>query len=730
MRGILALRTYSSHVRVVAALVCVLTVEWTIPAAREQAGGLLRPVTAGMVVSETARIQPGIYTASSPDLARPALHIRGNNITVNLSGVTLEGGDRYGDPDRYTGLGLLIEGDNVAVTGGTIRGFKVAVLARNSPRLRLDGLDLSHNWKPRLLSGYEQEHQGDWLSFHNNEKDEWLRYGAAIYLNRTDDAEITNIRAVQGMNGLMVTRSARLKVWNNTFSYLSGVGIGLYRVTDSRIMHNRVDYCVRGYSHGFYFRGQDSTGILMYEQTSGNVVAHNSFTHGGDGVFLWAGQSTMDTGKGGSNDNVFFSNDVSHAVANGIEATFSRNKIGNNRIDDSWHGIWAGYSYDTDIIANVFSGNDEAIAIEHGQNIQIRNNRFVGGNVAVRLWANATQDPNWGYPKTRDTRSRDYVVHENTFQDVETGVQIARTSNVRVNQNWLTGVRRPYDQREGASGVTIIDATRPPGVNDLLSILELPLKDGMRALLPAGARRGRSTIIVDEWGPYDYLSPKLWPAGRLHDRPLRLRVLGPPGKWRLILARGVTPGATAGDVPGELLLTPADPAIDLHVELEYLGGEVLSPRGELTPAGRPTRFSYSLFDPAIDWELRFWRLPESAGSVPTREVFAAVTKAAPVRTEKTPRLAFANARSFGDGFMSRIAVAATGAFTLPAGQYELVVTSDDGIRVWLDDTLVLEDWTIHGPKDDRIRISGGSHRVRLEYFQNTGAAALQVRIVK
>jgi hypothetical protein len=58
------------------------------------------------------------------------------------------------------------------------------------------------------------------------------------------------------------------------------------------------------------------------------------------------------------------------------------------------------------------------------------------------------------------------------------------------------------------------------------------------------------------------------------------------------------------------------------------------------------------------------------------------------------------------------------------------VTSDDGVRVWLDDKVVLEDWTIHGPKDDRISVSGGRHRLHLEYFQNTGTAALQVRIVK
>ena len=180
-----------------------------------------------------------------------------------------------------------------------------AILARRSPELHLSHNDLSYNWKPRLYSGVEKESLVDWMSYHQNDKDEWLTRGAAIYLAECDRAEVDNNTAVQGQNGLMITRSSGLKIWNNTFQFLSGIGVGLYRTTDSTIMHNRIDWCVRGYSHGFYNRGQDSAGLLMYEQSSRNKVAYNSITHGGDGLFLWAGQSTMDTGEGGSNDNLF-----------------------------------------------------------------------------------------------------------------------------------------------------------------------------------------------------------------------------------------------------------------------------------------------------------------------------------------------------------------------------------------------------------------------------------------
>ena len=54
----------------------------------------------------------------------------------------------------------------------------------------------------------------------------------------------------------------------------------------------------------------------------------------------------------------------SHAPTNGIEATFSRNRFHQNRIEECWHGVWGGYSYDSEWIGNRFARNTEGIAIE------------------------------------------------------------------------------------------------------------------------------------------------------------------------------------------------------------------------------------------------------------------------------------------------------------------------------------------------------------------------------
>ena len=137
----------------------------------------------------------------------------------------------------------------------------------------------------------------------------------------------------------------------------------------------------------------------FFEQSSSNVIAYNSATHGGDGFFLWAGQSTMDTGDGGANDNLVYKNDFSYAPANAIEATFSRNTFVANIGNGSDYGLWGGYSYSSIVAGNCFLRDRIGAAIEHGQDNAIVANRFDRNDVGVRLWADSIAPSDWAYPK-------------------------------------------------------------------------------------------------------------------------------------------------------------------------------------------------------------------------------------------------------------------------------------------------------------------------------------------
>jgi len=689
---------------------------------------------AGLVIDRSITIKPGTYRlTASEDLKMPALVVRGNNITVDFNGAVLAGSPDGADPDTMAGVGILVDGGSqVTLKNAIVRGYKVAVMARNSPDLRITSSDFSYNWKQRLHSGIEKESLVDWMSYHQNEKDEWLRYGAAIYLRGCDRAFIDRNTVVQGQNGLMVTASAGLRIWNNTFQYLSAIGVGLYRVTDSQIKHNRIDWCVRGYSHGFYNRGQDSAGLLMYEQSSRNVVAFNSITHGGDGLFLWAGQSTMDTGQGGANDNVFFDNDFSHAPTNGIETTFSRNTFINNRVEECWHGVWGGYSFDSIWRGNQFARNTEGLAIEHGQNNTIEGNTFDRDETAIRLWQNATQDPSWGYAKARDTRSHDYRIERNVFRGNKTAMDIRSTEVVAIAGNRFDNVATTLTLAGDTSPLSI---ARTAGESALGGgFLPAPFDDGMDAKLKDGERRGRETIIVDEWGPYDWKSPRLWPVltqpglkGPDYNvrGPLKLRVLGPAGEWKVAGVKGASVTPQSGKVGDEIVVTPAGP-IDYDVALEYRGAAVVSPRGAKTAAGQPYTFHYTTFFVPIDWRIRFFEYTDAADPVKQPGAFAKLLAGTPTKEVTRDRIDYMSGRSFEEGVArDTFAFTAESTVDLPAGTYTATVISDDGVRIWVDDELVLDDWESHESKVEKVTLSGGTRRIKIAYYEAGGFAEMR-----
>jgi hypothetical protein len=249
--------------------------------------------------------------------------------------------------------------------------------------------------------------------------------------------------------------------------------------------------------------------------------------------------------------------------------------------------------------------------------------------------------------------------------------------------------------------------------------------------LPKGALRGRRYILVDQWGPYAFDRPLLWPRGEGH-----YEVLGPKGKWRLVAAEGATLSATSGSVPGEVqLAVPTGRVGTTRVELEYIGEETRDYRGIVTPKGKPVRFGFSHFFAPIDWEVKFYRWskpanPSDVHSVPDSQHLADLLQQPPIKTEKKDRLDYAGS-SFGAGIPNdHFLTVAEGKFQVPGGEYILDVTTDDGCRVWLDGKLVLTDaWKYQGPTLYPVPVTlGGAHTLRVEHFQIDGYATLKLNL--
>ena len=697
-----------------------------------------KPLFAGMKISKSTKIKKAVYRLDAPaDAQAAAIIIQGNNIIIDFKNAELKGSSLAKSPDQFAGTGIIIQNaKSVTIRNLKISGYKVALLAKNIEKLQLENCDFSYNYRPRLNSTAEKEDVSDWMSYHHNEEDEWLRYGAAIYLRNCNNTVIKHCKVTGGQNALMMASCNYAQIFNNDFSFNSGIGIGLYRSSNNRIWNNRLNFNVRGYSHGIYSRGQDSAGILVYEQSNENIFYKNSVTHCGDGFFLWAGQTTMDTGKGGCNDNVIVENDFSYAPTNGIEVTFSRNRIKGNRLFGCDHGIWGGYSYDTRIDDNRFRDNRIAIAIEHGQRISIIRNLFARDKESIRLWARELQPDDWGYAKYRDTRSVGHNIALNSFNQNRTAINVSRTDSLTIWNNSYSDVgdTLKFDQY-----LTVLDTL---GSHLPESSLILPVATGYDPFKGNAQITGRKQIRVTEWGPYDFRSPIIWHRNTKDTTGLmEFDLLGPKGKWIVKNARGVKNiSAKQGVFPATITAQRTDSLrTDVLIELEYRGEAATTTFGEPIKANTPHRFYFKKFFQPLDWEVLFFSM-DTAFHNPLREpgLFSPLAKMAPVKTDSVKQLDYAwwsGLKVEKDTYKQFITIA-TAITNVAPGEYELSVTWDDAVRIYLDEQLVLDEWnpskyTFDQSPNKRVPIKiTGRQTLRVEHLELGGFATLNVKFLK
>ena len=385
-----------------------------------------------------------------------------DGVTVEIAG-TLRGAPATAAADTLTGIGIVVAAKNVTLVNGSVAGFKVGVLLDRADGARVERLDLSDNFAMRLGSTAAAEDGGDWLWPHSNDDGEWARnYGAGLPVRDSDNVVIRQVKARRTQNGILLERVENAKVLDNDCSFLSGWGIALWRSSRNTIARNAFDFCVRGYSHGVYNRGQDSAGILLFEQCSENLIALNSATHCGDGFFGFAGREALGEApppegaaegwhrNRGCNGNLIVANDFSFAVAHGIEMTFSSGNLlaRNLLVGCGICGIWGGYSANTEIRENLFRGNGSAgyggerggVNIEHGRGNRVVGNRFEENPVAVRLWwdedAHLAETP---WAKASGVVCRDNLIAGNAFSGNELDIELIDASDTAIFGDCVIG---------------------------------------------------------------------------------------------------------------------------------------------------------------------------------------------------------------------------------------------------------------------------------------------------
>lgn len=700
---------------------CVLALSAAVSAAQ-----LPRLVAADDLVIRSSCVVHVPKTALVDAHGDGLLKIEGDGVRVEFDGWLR--GDDSKPQDELSGCAIRVTAKNVELVAPRVSGFRIGVHASGADGLSIHDGAFERNYAQHLLSTPEAEDGADWLFPHDNDDNQWLaQHGAAIYVEDSSGVELARNRVRSGQNGILLDRVTRARVHDNDASFLSGWGLALWRTSDSLITRNAFDFCVRGYSHGVYNRGQDSAGILMFEQCCRNVLAENSATHGGDGFFGFGGKEALGEKAGpagfehrrkGCNDNLFVGNDFSYAAAHGLELTFSfGNVVRENRfVENAICGIWGGYSQEFHVLGNEFARNGESgygaerggINVEHARHVRIEQNRFDGDACGVRLW----WDEDAGLAKLPWARANDVAcaanqILRNTFRALPVGIQLQRCSGVLDLGNRFHDVAVERDADEGLELETEPPPPPPPAEIEILG-----------ATHPVGARAalaGREHIVMTEWGPYDWQAPLLQRIGE-RDGAQQWRFLG-AGALRELRVEGAVEleGGAPGPAPVEFAVRPRS---------QYPG--LFAYELVATSDAGTTRARAIL-------ERLDWRVRNFAWTIDPREDASGWRKqaaGAPARTQ--PRLRLAYAMGGPEGLApDHFGTLADTLIVLEAGAYELAITSDDGVRVRVDDALVHDDWTWHAPKSARAEFRVEKKRpvkLEVEHFELDGYAVLTVEL--
>ncbi|MCC6906321.1 MAG: right-handed parallel beta-helix repeat-containing protein [Phycisphaerales bacterium] len=695
------------------------------------------------------------------------IHVKASGITIEFLGDE-EAREMMGAPDgtpwdAITGIGIMIDGQrDVTIRNAHCHRYKVGIYARHADGLTLENCDVAGGFATRLRSTPAAEDGSDWLFPHHNDNHEWVNnFGAGICVENSERITISGCFARRRQNGIIIDRVNNSRLYDNDCSFLSGWGLAMWRSSRNVITRNAFDFCVRGYSHMVYNRGQDSAGILMFEQCSDNIIAETSATHGGDGFFGFAGREALGEAPPregmsqaelqefckarGNNNNLLINNDFSYAPAHGIEMTFSFTNrfIGNRLVENAICGIWGGYSQSTLIADNTFTNNGEmayglergGVNIEHGFANQIISNRFERNKCGVHLWTDPDEglvNSAWG--KANDAAgSSNNSITSNSFNGDVLAIQLRECENTHAARNTFTNVGKEIE---------LTDSSEPGAPLFISSFDGGPDYPVFGKTRPVGARpelRGRANIIMTEWGPWDHAAPMVrlrssGSSGDVYD------VFGAAEPMRL----GAAPAGfdvqveETGEGRYAVSVTPREPGIASYSIPLRIGGEF-----ETTIAGTIIRTSWDITffkwerdatDPRNDLEA--WR--RLAGG-PTAVHLEADSLTLPFAMGgpkdvrglgKNEALGALGSDLFGTIARARV--------PLSAGTWRLTTRSDDGVRITVNgpgvkDQRVIDNWTWHAPTVDQGEFTlsqAGEVHLLVEHFEIDGYAVLELSIEK
>jgi parallel beta-helix repeat protein len=396
----------------------------------------------GMRITEDTTLSPGTYTLSQ------GLVIDADNITLDGTGVFLIG-------QTQQGAGIIAKGKRgVTLKGISVSGFYHGIRLDHCQDVTIDRVTVRNT--------AEIEGIDTFLYLWNPIEQ---AYSGAVILHDVQSGVVRDCDFQHQMNGVLLYACQGIKIEKNNASFNSGWGVYLNASNGNTIEENQLDFCNRVYRRpesGAIRVEADAGAIILVEGSSSNKLLRNSCLCGGDGIYI-AGFD-FKGGKRSCSDNLVAFNDCRFSPNNAIESSFSQGNIfRHNDCSQSNYGFWMGYSWDSVLENNTVQFSRQVgIAVEHGHNFIIRNNKIVRNGEGVRLFTRGGSVlpfwPGWevsydftvegnlfetndigfnGYtgPEITGYDGHDYGLIGNTFHDNRTAIRLHRVDDCLIESN-------------------------------------------------------------------------------------------------------------------------------------------------------------------------------------------------------------------------------------------------------------------------------------------------------
>ncbi len=175
----------------------------------------------------------------------------------------------------------------------------------------------------------------------------------------------------------------------------------------------------------------------------------------------------------------------------------------------------------------------------------------------------------------------------------------------------------------------------------------------------------------------------------------------------LLSSAGSLVGSVVGSVSGSTTPTPTPSPTPTSTD----------PSPSPTPTPTPTPSAMSCPAPAFNAFTGCYYSDQTLGNLVM------------TRTDQSVNFNWSNGTPAAIVPVDHFSVRWQGTFSFSDGTYTFTASADDGVRVFVDGQLVIDSWqneTATTPKTGSKHISTGNHIVKVEYFDNGGAAVAKV----